>query len=85
MDGNALHFDDEAVPEPANRDFGQKACVDTMGGTVGSEFEVTNPYTPASEQGTIWKSRKHLYRVISEITKKTGKKVIRATHVRGIE
>jgi hypothetical protein len=79
LDGNAFHFDNENV-QPLDNEFGGKAWLDTLNGTVGRQFTVQNPNTPADVQGTVWEFRRHVYEVTNRAIR--GSKIlIEAKHI----
>jgi hypothetical protein len=79
LDGNAFHFDTEKV-QPLDNEFGGKAWLDTLDGTVCRQFVIQNPDTPHDDKRGRWEFTKHVY----EVTRREirgDKVVVHAKHI----
>lgn len=80
LDGSGFHFDTD-YPQSLDAEFGGKAYLDTVGGQVGRQFTVSNPFTPADDQGTVWQFSKHIYQVTNRRIVEVDRYIVAATHV----
>jgi hypothetical protein len=83
LDGSGMWGDDDEYF--ASNDQAARAYGSTQGGTIGKQFEVENPNTPADEKGVVWRFRRHIYEVTDTEKSESGKLLIHAKHVQAVE